>query len=105
MYVYQYTVEAALACLGVDPRRVIFKPESDHEKSQQWQADMWKMCTIVPQQAVRDAWDRAYNPNMLGPMLCPIHQALCEEYLDLDIQFGGTDQVCRHDPERANADS
>ncbi|KAK4219483.1 tyrosine tRNA ligase [Rhypophila decipiens] len=54
--------------------------------------DQWRLWAVTPQQAVRESWDRAYNPDMLSPMLCPGLQSLAEEWLHVDFQFGGTDQ-------------
>ncbi|KAM7193800.1 tRNA synthetases class I (W and Y) domain containing protein [Rhypophila sp. PSN 637] len=54
--------------------------------------DQWRLWAVTPQQAVRESWDRAYNPDMLSPMLCPGLQSLAEEWLQVDFQFGGADQ-------------
>ncbi|KAM7215821.1 tyrosine-tRNA ligase [Rhypophila decipiens] len=54
--------------------------------------DQWRLWAVTPQQAVRESWDRAYNPDMLSPMLCPGLQSLAEEWLHVDFQFGGADQ-------------
>lgn len=92
MYYYKYVVIAALESIGIPASKITFVEESSYQFSREWVIDQWKLCTIVPQQAVKDAWDRSYNPDMLSPMFCPVIQTLAEEHLDVDFQFGGEDQ-------------
>ncbi len=93
MYYYKFIVIAALESIGIPASKITFVEESSYHCSREWVIDQWKLCTLVPQQAVKDAWDRSYNPDMLSPMFCPGIQTLAEEYLDVDFQFGGADQV------------
>lgn len=93
MQYYKFTVIAALEALGVPSSKIEFIQESSYQFSKEYITDQWKLCTLIPQQAVRDAWDRSYNPDILSPMLCPGLQALSEPYCEVDMQFGGTDQV------------
>ncbi|KIW76042.1 hypothetical protein Z517_10787 [Fonsecaea pedrosoi CBS 271.37] len=92
MHYYRFTVEAALEALGIPSKNIKFIAESSYQINPRFFFDQCRLCTLVPQQAVRDAWDRSYNPDMLAPMLCPGLQTLAEEHLDIDFQFGGTDQ-------------
>ncbi|SLM35862.1 Tyrosine-tRNA ligase [Lasallia pustulata] len=92
MNYYRLTVMAALEAIGVPSSKVKFVQESSYHFDKQFIIDQWRLCTLVPQQVVRDAWDRSYNPSMLSPMLCPGLQTLAEEHLDIDFQFGGADQ-------------
>ncbi|KAK3169209.1 hypothetical protein OEA41_008592 [Lepraria neglecta] len=92
MYYYKFIVIAALESIGVPAAKVTFVEESSYQFSREWIMDQWRICTLVPQQAVKDAWDRSYNPDMLSPMFCPVIQTLAEEHLDVDFQFGGADQ-------------
>lgn len=93
MYYYKFIVTAAFESMGFPASKITFVEESTYHFSRKWITDQWRLCTLVPQQAVKDAWDRSYNPDMLSPMLCPLIQTLAEEHLDVDFQFGGTDQV------------
>ncbi|KAH0846347.1 Tyrosine--tRNA ligase, cytoplasmic [Fonsecaea pedrosoi] len=92
MHYYRFTVEVALEALGIPSKNIKFIAESSYQINPRFFFDQCRLCTLVPQQAVRDAWDRSYNPDMLAPMLCPGLQTLAEEHLDIDFQFGGTDQ-------------
>jgi tyrosyl-tRNA synthetase len=84
MHYYKFTVIAAMEAIGIPSSSVRFVQESTYQTNAEFVADQWRLCTLVPQQAVRDAWDRSYNPGL---------QTLAEEHLGVDIQFGGTDQV------------
>lgn len=95
MVCYKYTIITALRAIGVPLQNVRFVEEASFIMTPQFLRDFWRLCAIVPQQAVRDAWNPGYSPEMLGPMLCSGLQALSEEYCNADIQFGGTDQVYR----------
>lgn len=90
---YQFIVMAGLEALGLSASKVHFIEESSYSFNKDFIIDQWKLCTLVPQQAVRDAWDRSYNPGILSPMLCPGLPALAEEHLQIDFVLGGTDQV------------
>lgn len=93
MFYYKYIVIAALESIAIPSTSIKFIEESSYQFSRKWVIDQWRLCTIVPQQAVKNAWDRSYNPDMLSPMFCPGIQTLAEEHLDVDFQFGGADQV------------
>jgi tyrosyl-tRNA synthetase len=90
---YKYSVTTALEALGVSASRVSFVQESTLHFTQRFITDQWKLCAMTPQQAVQDAWDRSYNPDRLGPMLCPELQTLAQEHINIDFQFGGEDHV------------
>ena len=93
MYYYKFIVIGALGSIGIPASKVSFVEESSYHFSREWIFDQWRLCTMVPQQAVKDAWDRSYNPDKLSPMFCPVIQTLAEEHLNVDFQFGGEDQV------------
>ncbi len=93
MLYYKFLVQAMLETLGVPPLRVRFVQESTCQLTELFQRDFWRLATLVPQQVIRDSWDRAYYPNLMGPMLAPLFQSLGEEHLGADLQFGGADQV------------
>ncbi|KAF3057144.1 Tyrosine-tRNA ligase, cytoplasmic [Daldinia childiae] len=92
MACYRYTVIAALEAIGVPLHKIHIVEEGTYHTTPEFVRDLWRLCKIVPQQAVKDAWNPGYEPDMLSPMLCPGLQALAEEYCNVDIQFGGTDQ-------------
>ncbi|CAD6451367.1 704e7ef9-8d7b-4daf-a1a4-b2e579fc53c9 [Sclerotinia trifoliorum] len=93
MHYYKFVIIAAAEAIGIPASKLQFVQESTYVNTPEFTRDQWRLCTIVPQQAVKDAWDRSYNPDMLSPMFCPGMQSLAEEYLDIDFQFGGADQA------------
>jgi len=93
MLYYEFIVMAALEAIGVPSSKIRFVHESSYHTNKEFIVDQWRLCTVVSQKAVKDAWDRSYNPDTLSPMLCPGLQTLPEEHLGIDFQFGGDDQV------------
>lgn len=92
---YRLLVGAVLQSLGVQPSQVKFVNESSIAYSKEFMVDLQRLCALMTQQDARNTCDEIANTSMLSPMLCCIHQSLSEEYLSMDIQFGGEDQV-RH---------
>lgn len=89
---YRHSMTAALKCLGIDSDDISFVQESTYETND-FTRDLWRLCTMVPAEAIRNSWDRAVHPEMMSPLMCPLLQLLSEEYLNADFQFGGEDQV------------
>lgn len=84
---------AILLSLDIPKSQVKFIDESTYACTESFTKDVHKMCAVMTQQDARDTCEEVANTTMLSPMLCAIHQALSEEYCDMDIQFGGEDQV------------
>lgn len=55
--------------------------------------DLWKLCALCSQQDARDTGAEVGSSTMLSPLLTPLVQELGEEYLGVDVELGGTDQV------------
>lgn len=90
---YQFVMGAALEAIGVPATRVSWISESSHHlRTKQYFFDQLRMCALATQSASRETGEELSNTTMLSPLLCPIFQALDEEYLGADIQFGGVDQ-------------
>lgn len=90
---YRLLVGAVLQSLGVQPSQVKFVNESSIAYSKEFMVDLQRLCALMTQQDARNTCDEIANTSMLSPMLCCIHQSLSEEYLSMDIQFGGEDQI------------
>ncbi|EKG18664.1 Aminoacyl-tRNA synthetase class Ib [Macrophomina phaseolina MS6] len=90
---YRLLVSAVLQSLGVQPGAVKFVSESSIAYSKEFVTDMQRLCALMTQQDARNTCEEVANTAMLSPMLCCIHQSLAEEYLAMDIQFGGEDQA------------
>lgn len=92
---YELLIPLMLKTLGVDVSKLEFVRGSKIQLNPKYFEDVLKLSTIA---SVRDATKAASevvkkieNPNVSG-LVYPIMMALDEEYLGVDIQFGGTDQ-------------
>ena len=92
---YEELIPLMLKSIGVDLKKLEFVKGSNIQLNKEYFGDLLKLSTIV---SVKDTTKAASevikfieNPK-LGGLLYPIMQALDEEYLQVDIQFGGLDQ-------------
>lgn len=90
---YHFLVTAILKALGVSPSQVNFVAESSIAYEKPFVVDVQRLCAIMKQQDARDTSAEVSETEQISPLLCSIHQSLSEPYLDLDIQYGGEDQV------------
>ncbi|HLC31831.1 MAG TPA: tyrosine--tRNA ligase [Candidatus Nanoarchaeia archaeon] len=92
---YSAIIPLMFESLGVSKKSVLFVKGSDFELSKKYMFDLLKLSTLV---GVHDATKAASevvklgdNPRLAG-ILYPLMQALDEEYLGVDVQYGGVDQ-------------
>lgn len=90
---YRFLVKAVLEAIGVPSSRVCFIENSSYEGTKDFVIDHYKLCALLSQQDCKDTGAEVSTSKMFSPMLSPGLQSLAEEYLQADIQFGGTDQV------------
>jgi tyrosyl-tRNA synthetase len=90
---YHFLVVAILDSIGAQTNQIRFVNESSLAYSKDFMKDAHKMCALMSQQDARDSMEEVARTTMLSPMLCAVQQSLSEPYLDVDIQFGGEDQV------------
>lgn len=92
---YERLLIAVLTRLGVDTSNVIFIKGSDFQKSPEYAFDLYRISSYTTvHSAVRagaQVVKQAEDP-LLSSLLYPNMQALDEEYLKVDAQFGGVDQ-------------
>ena len=92
---YEKIVPLMFESLGVNTKDLEFVKGSSFELKKDYQEDLLKLATLV---SVRDATKAASevvkqgkNPKISG-LIYPLMQALDEEYLGVDVQYGGLDQ-------------
>lgn len=92
---YEAAIKKILTTIGVDLTKLEFVKGSDLQLNKTYFHDLLKMSTFA---SVHDAKKAASevvklgdNPKLSG-IIYPLMQALDEQYLDVDIQFGGMDQ-------------
>lgn len=95
---YQYYEKAIMAMfksVGADVRHFEFVKGSSYQKSESYFFDLLKLCTLTSQHDAKKAGSEVVkqsdNPKLAG-LLYPLMQALDEEYLKVDVQYGGADQ-------------
>lgn len=92
---YETMIKCMLTSLGVPLDKLHFITGTEYEFSKEYTLDVYKMSAQVSdhdaQKAGAEVVKQVANPKMSG-LLYPILQALDEEYLHVDAQFGGVDQ-------------
>ncbi len=91
---YQEMVQAVLDALKIDSTRLMFIRGSDFQTKRDYALDMLRLSALVTStRATRAASEvcRMKDPKV-STLIYPIMQALDEQYLDVDVQYGGQDQ-------------
>jgi tyrosyl-tRNA synthetase len=92
---YEEIIKKTLQLLGINISILFFRQGSQFQLTPRYTLEMYKMITKISvneaQRAGSEAVKQCENP-MLSSLVYPILQALDEEYLDVDIEFGGVDQ-------------
>lgn len=105
---YEFVIRLMLKCVGVDTDatpearaaqggygKLSFIRGSTYQLERNYTLDMYRMCVQVTSDHAKGAGaevvKQASSP-LMSSLLYPILQALDEEYLKVDVQFGGVDQ-------------
>jgi tyrosyl-tRNA synthetase len=92
---YSAVIPAMFKSVGADIKNFEIVKGSSFEKSEDYFFDLLKMSTVASQhdckKAASEVVKQSDNPKVSG-LIYPIMQALDEEYLKVDIQYGGIDQ-------------
>ena len=92
---YEAVIKAALETVGVNLEKLHFTRGTEYELSKEFTLDLYKLTSLVTEHDAKKAGaevvKQAENPLISG-LLYPLLQALDEEYLKVDAQFGGVDQ-------------
>ncbi|PBP17635.1 tyrosyl-tRNA synthetase [Diplocarpon rosae] len=92
---YEKVIKALLKAVGVDLSRLEFVLGSSYQLNKDYTMDRFKLEGItrinVAQKAGAEVVKQTDDPT-LGGLIYPLMQALDEQYLDVDAQFGGVDQ-------------
>jgi len=92
---YQEAITQILKALGTDLKKIEFVKGSEFQLKPEYSFDVLKMASMNSvnncKRAASEVVKFGDNPK-LGGLIYPIMQALDEQYLDVDVQFGGTDQ-------------
>ncbi|XP_038059807.1 tyrosine--tRNA ligase, cytoplasmic-like [Patiria miniata] len=92
---YEHIIKAMLTSIGVPLEKLKFVRGTDYQLSREYTLDVYRMSSVVTQHDVRKAGAEVVKQvehPLLSGLLYPGLQALDEEYLKVDCQFGGVDQ-------------
>jgi len=92
---YSLVISAMFDAIGVDTKNFEIVKGSDFQLKKEYMFDVLKMSTIASvaecKKASSDVVKQSDNPRLSG-LIYPIMQSLDEQYLGVDIQYGGIDQ-------------
>ena len=92
---YRFVITALLKAIGVSIEKLEFVLGSSYQVGGKYSMDLLKLCTKVSEHDSRKAGaevvKQSENPPLSG-LIYPVMQALDEEHLGVDAQFGGVDQ-------------
>ncbi|ESO92251.1 hypothetical protein LOTGIDRAFT_217054 [Lottia gigantea] len=92
---YQRIIQSMLKSLGVPLDKLKFVKGTDYQLSREYTLDVYRLSSIVTEhdalKAGAEVVKQVSSP-LLSSLLYPSLQALDEEYLKVDAQFGGVDQ-------------
>lgn len=92
---YERMVKSILKNIGVPIEKLRFIVGKSHQLTDKYTLDLFRLSNIVSQndakRAGADVVKQVDNP-LLSGLIYPLMQALDEEFLDVDAQFGGVDQ-------------
>ena len=95
---YEHCLRAVFTSLSIPVSKLRFVQGSTYQLSQEYNMDNYKLCALVTEHDAKKAGAevvKQVESPLLSGLLYPGLQALDEQYLDVDFQFGGVDQVSR----------
>lgn len=92
---YKEAISQIFRALGTDLKKIEFVKGSEFQLKPEYSFDVLKMASMNSIRNCKKAASEVVkfgDSPRLGGLIYPIMQALDEEYLGVDVQFGGTDQ-------------
>ncbi|KAF8583661.1 tyrosine tRNA ligase [Ramaria rubella] len=92
---YEHVLRAVFTSLSIPVSKLRFVQGSSYQLSREYNMDNYKLCAIVTEHDAKKAGAevvKQVESPLLSGLLYPGLQALDEQYLDADFQFGGVDQ-------------
>lgn len=93
---YEHCLRAVFTSLSIPVSKLRFVQGSSYQLSREYNMDNYKLCATVTEHDAKKAGAevvKQVDSPLLSGLLYPGLQALDEQYLDADFQFGGVDQV------------
>lgn len=98
---YQFLLTAVFTSLGIPTSKLRFVEGSSYQLTKEYNLDNYKLCATVTEHDAKKAGAevvKQVESPLLSGLLYPGLQALDEQYLGVDFQFGGVDQVSQYSP-------
>lgn len=92
---YECAIKAMLKSIGVPLEKLKFVRGTDYQLSKEYSLDVYRLSSLVTEHDAKKAGAevvKQVDHPLLSGLLYPGLQALDEEYLKVDAQFGGVDQ-------------
>lgn len=92
---YEKIIKAMLMSVGCDINKIRFVKGSEYQKNPDYIFDLYKLCSYTTERDCKRAGSDVVKQRdnvLLSSLIYPNMQALDEEYLKVDAQFGGEDQ-------------
>ncbi|KAL4717021.1 hypothetical protein ACJJTC_016908 [Scirpophaga incertulas] len=92
---YEAVIKAMLQSIGVPLDKLKFVKGTEYQLSKEFTLDVYRMSSVITDHDARKAGAevvKQVDHPLLSGLLYPVLQALDEEYLKIDAQFGGVDQ-------------
>lgn len=92
---YRFVIISTLKSLNVPIDRLVIVLGSSYQLSAEYTMDLFRLSSVVSEHDSKKAGSEVVkqvaNPTLSG-LIYPLMQTLDEQYLDVDVQFGGVDQ-------------
>jgi tyrosyl-tRNA synthetase len=95
---YEFLLRTVFTSLGIPTSALKFVEGSSYQLTKEYSMDNYRLCASVTEHDAKKAGAevvKQVESPLLSGLLYPGLQALDEQYLDVDFQFGGIDQVRR----------
>lgn len=92
---YEVVIKGILESIGVPLERLRFVRGTDFQLSREYVLEIFRMSSMVTEHDAKKAGSevvKQVDSPLLSGLIYPGMQALDEEFLDVDVQFGGVDQ-------------
>ncbi|CAD6589188.1 MAG: hypothetical protein ASARMPRED_003956 [Alectoria sarmentosa] len=92
---YRFVITSLLKAINVPIDQLEFVMGSDYQTSSNYTMDLFKLSSVVTEHDAKKAGAEVVKQMENAPLsglIYPLMQALDEQYLDVDAQFGGVDQ-------------
>ncbi|KAG1869188.1 hypothetical protein C8R48DRAFT_700564 [Suillus tomentosus] len=92
---YEFILRTVFTSLGIPTSKLIFVQGSDYQLTREYNLDNYRLCATVTEHDAKKAGAevvKQVESPLISGLLYPGLQALDEQYLGVDFQFGGIDQ-------------